>query len=77
MTRLFPTIPGSEAGQAAALHRAVQRLSIMSVVAGNHNRDGAEAAWEPLARGPQPNTHTNPAAHLWLFEKAAQLMISF
>lgn len=44
----------------------------MSVVAGNHNRAGAQAAWEPEAHGPQPNkhTHTNPAAHLWLFKKA-------
>lgn len=44
----------------------------MSVVAGNHNRAGAQAAWEPEAHGPQPNkhAHTNPAAHLWLFKKA-------
>lgn len=60
ITRLCPTSPVSEARRrATALHRAVLRLTVMSAVAGNHNTAGAEAAWEPEARGPQPITQAH------------------
>lgn len=72
ITRLFPTSPVSEARRAAALHRAVLRLSIMSVVAGNHNRAGAEAAWEPEAHGPPPNTLTHTNTH-----KSCRTLVAF
>lgn len=58
ITRLFPTSPVSEASRAAALHRAVLRLSIMSAVAGNHNRAGEEGCLG--TRGPWPTAkHTH------------------
>lgn len=44
ITTLFLSSPGSEAKRAASVHCCQLSLSIMSVVAGNHNRAGAEAA---------------------------------
>lgn len=72
ITRLFPSGPGErgEARRAAALRRAEAQ----------HNEcGGRRTTTEPAKRLPgkqrpvdrsQAQTHTNPAAHLWLFKKA-------